>query len=97
MSHGIGADFGGPNYPGGLISVDEYKEIVAAFPRLGFNVQSLTEIMCTLCREKPETTYDNFVGQFGLRFEGEGYREEYEKHGVVGMLLGGLEACAKYE
>jgi hypothetical protein len=33
---GISADFAGPNMPGGLVGVEEYKEIVGAFPRLGF-------------------------------------------------------------
>ena len=53
--------------------------------------------MCKLCREKPETTFDNFVSGFGLRFCGDGYREKYEKHSFVDQLIGGLEACKQYE
>lgn len=55
--------------------------------------------MCGLCRRKPETTYDNFVGGLGREFgydgEGEG-REEYmnlwEENQVADLLLQGLDA-----
>jgi HD domain len=47
---GIGADFAGPNLPGGLIGVEEYKEIVGAFPRLGF----ASELVSVLVRSDEE-------------------------------------------
>jgi hypothetical protein len=33
-------------------------------------------ILCELCRKKPESTYDNFVGEFG-----EKYVEGYDRTG----------------
>jgi hypothetical protein len=97
-SNGIFADFLGPNFPHGLISPAEHREIVDAFPRLGFTGEGLTEIMCTLCREKPETTFDNFVGLFGLRFAGEEYKAAFEKNASpVDLLIEGLEACKAHE
>lgn len=54
--------------------------------------------MCTLCREKPETTFDNFVGLFGLRFAGEEYKAAFEKSASpVDLLIGGLEGCKAHE
>lgn len=53
---GIMADFAGPNMPGGLISVEDYKEVVGVFPRLDFGVD-MKEIMYNLCRDKPGTTH----------------------------------------
>ncbi|KAJ9645403.1 hypothetical protein H2204_000982 [Knufia peltigerae] len=102
---GIFADFSGPNIPipGNPISVAEYKEVVTAFPRLGFGDQ-VVEIMCGLCRDKSETTFDNFVSDFGKSFglDGKGTgKEEYtklcEEHNFSKMLLGGLEACKQWE
>ncbi|KAK6386876.1 hypothetical protein LTS17_000140 [Exophiala oligosperma] len=102
---GIFADFAGPNIPipGNPISVAEYKEVVTAFPRLGFGDQ-VVEIMCGLCRDKSETTFDNFVSDFGKSFglDGKGTgKEEYtklcEEHNFSKMLLGGLEACKQWE
>lgn len=61
------ADFFGPDYPGELITVDEYKEVIQAFPRAGFSDQFL-QIMCGLCALKSETTYDNLVADFGCVF-----------------------------
>ena len=102
---GIAADFSGPYFPpsesgelGGLISVDEYKEIVRAFPRDGGYRQEFVEIMCGLCRERPDTTYDNFVSEFGREFgtDGrgggrEGFRGEWERKGpVLPLLMAGL-------
>jgi len=101
----IFSDFVGPHLPlpGNLISVDEYKEIVHLFPRLGFK-EELRNIMCGLCRDKPETTFDNFVGQFGLIYGLDGTgggREEYaktaEQHNLVRRLEEGLDSIAQYE
>ncbi|ORY18376.1 hypothetical protein BCR34DRAFT_554114 [Clohesyomyces aquaticus] len=80
---GIMADFWGPDIgTGDLITVDENREIVDAFPRLGFKDQFI-EIMCGLCALKPETTYDNFVGDYGVQFgldgKGTGKEEFAEK------------------
>ena len=52
---------------GGHLRWDAYNLIIEELPRLGM-VEGITEIMCHLCRTKPQTTYDNFVGQFGERY-----------------------------
>ncbi|KAH8665156.1 metal dependent phosphohydrolase [Tricladium varicosporioides] len=78
---GIMADFWGPNFPGYPITIEENNEIVEAFPRLGFKEQFL-EIMCGLCALKPGTTYDNFVGDYGVEYglDGTGSgKEEFAK------------------
>ncbi|KAJ4154748.1 hypothetical protein LMH87_000027 [Akanthomyces muscarius] len=54
---GILADFQGPYFPNGpggenLITLDEY----------------LAKVMCGICRDKGVTTFDNFVGDFGIQF-----------------------------
>ncbi|MCJ1452769.1 hypothetical protein MMC28_003112 [Mycoblastus sanguinarius] len=67
-SYGIVADFAGPDHAmGGHLRWDAYNLIIEELPRLGM-VEGITEIMCHLCRTKPQTTYDNFVGQFGERY-----------------------------
>ena len=72
-SYGIFADFVGPERAfGGHLTWQEYKAIVEELPRLGLK-EFLKETFCELCRTKPETTYDNIVGQYGERFV-EGYR-----------------------
>jgi hypothetical protein len=57
--------------------------------------------MCNLCREKAETTYDNFVSRFGVRFlegeEGEKFRKGLEEADIVARMEGGLKACEEYE
>jgi hypothetical protein len=57
--------------------------------------------MCNLCREKAETTYDNFVGQFGVKYldgeEGEKFRKGLEGADIAARLEGGLKACEEYE
>ncbi|RYP40988.1 hypothetical protein DL767_001304 [Monosporascus sp. MG133] len=105
---GILADFLGPYFTpsgngklGAVISVEEYREIVRAFPREGLK-DELIQIMCGLCREKPDTTFDNSVSEFGLEFgmDGKGagkeeFKAEWEVKGhMMPMLLGGLDKCA---
>ncbi|KAF3384261.1 hypothetical protein F1880_002178 [Penicillium rolfsii] len=83
---GVTADFLGPNFPGPdgkpLISPEEFRAVMNVFPRAGFNAEGFKKIMCGLCRTKPATTYDTFVGvlgrKYGLDGNGEG-REEYIK------------------
>ncbi|KAK1830576.1 hypothetical protein QBC39DRAFT_409900 [Podospora conica] len=109
---GIAADFEGAWFSadptgepklGGLISVEEHREVVRAFPREGFR-EELVGIMCGLCRDRPETVVDNFVGEFGVVFglDGEGggreeWRARMEAGGVVGRLMGGLERAREVE
>jgi hypothetical protein len=97
---GILGDFLGPHHPTGAISVPEFQEVVAAFPRLQFR-EELPSTLCGLCVDKPEATYDSFVADFGARFLEGQQRETYlagrEKASSTNMLLGGLEACMQYE
>jgi len=65
---GIGADFVGPEKaPSCPIPMDIWKGILKEFPRNGFR-EGVKEAMCGLCKTKPETTYDNIVADFGVRF-----------------------------
>ena len=62
---GIGVDYGGF----GLESIPprEVAEILAAFPRLEMKAK-FTETCCRLVVAQPETSYDNFLRDFGERF-----------------------------
>ena len=67
---GIALDFGGPQYD--QIPPAEMRDILGAFPRLDMK-RRFTDSVCHIIRAKPETTYDNFARDFGLRFV-PGYR-----------------------
>lgn len=62
---GICLDVVGLQYA--LIPSDEIKGIVDAFPRLGMKSR-MRRCFCCIARSRPETTYDNFVRDFGERF-----------------------------
>lgn len=108
-SMGIVADFYGPNFPNGpsgdnYITLEEYHAVMKRFPRAGFDREGLKKITCTLCREKPSTTYDNWVGGFGRHFgtdtNGEGKEEfirGWESRQSVALLLPGLEMLEKLD
>ena len=67
-TYGIRADFTGPDLAaGGHLTWEAWNVVVKELPRLGLK-EGLREICCRLCREKPETTYDNVVGQYGERY-----------------------------
>ncbi|KAI1381115.1 hypothetical protein F4677DRAFT_402170 [Hypoxylon crocopeplum] len=97
---GIMADFTGPQFPpgnGAVISEAEYREVAALFPLAGFGVEGIKDIMCGLCRDKPESTYDNVVSGFALAFgvDGKGggikeFREAMEKADPMKKLVEGL-------
>ncbi|KAJ5166094.1 uncharacterized protein N7482_004875 [Penicillium canariense] len=75
---GISVDFVGPNvFPGGKgpLAWEAFNEVVEIFPRENFK-EGVKVILCDLCRKKPNTTYDNFVGDFG-----EKYVEGYDRTG----------------
>ena len=67
---GICLDVVGLNYD--VISFDAMTKIVDQFPRLGMKTR-MTKCFCHIAKVKPETTYDNFVRDFGERFIA-GYR-----------------------
>lgn len=102
---GIAADFAPPDTPGGPpITLEEYEAVTGAFPRLPVDQAEIKSIMCGLCRSKPNTTYDNFVGGFGLEFglDGEGQgREEYaaawRENQHFKKLMSGMKAVSEFE
>jgi hypothetical protein len=67
---GAGADFAGLLFE--RIPKAGVARILAAFPRLQMKRQ-LKEYPCGVARARPETTYENFVRDFGDRFV-EGYK-----------------------
>ena len=60
---GIGVEFG---FQYDRIPPNEMKSVLAAFPRLDMK-RCFTDSVCRIVRTKPETTYDNFAGDFGER------------------------------
>jgi hypothetical protein len=62
---GIGLDYGG--FAIDAVPAPDIERILAAFPRLGMK-QRFTAACCRLVAAKPETSYDNFLRDFGERF-----------------------------
>jgi hypothetical protein len=62
---GVALDWGGWGYDS--IPAEQMARIVAEFPRLEMK-QRFTNAVCGLCERRPETTYDNFARDFGVRF-----------------------------
>jgi hypothetical protein len=62
---GIGLDFGG--FGVAALAPGDLERILAAYPRLKMK-QGFTDACCRVVREKPETSYDNFLRDFGERF-----------------------------
>jgi hypothetical protein len=62
---GIGLDYGGFGLD--ALQADDVGRILGAFPRLRMK-DSFSETCCRLVRERPETSYDNFLRDFGERF-----------------------------
>ena len=67
---GIGLDWGGFGLE--LIPPAEIAEVLSAFPRLKMK-DKFSETCCRLVAERPETSSDNFLRDFGERFV-PGYR-----------------------
>jgi len=62
---GIALDFGGFGVE--AVPAGDVERILDAFPRLRMK-QRFTETCCRLVTAKPETSYDNFLHDFGERF-----------------------------
>jgi hypothetical protein len=62
---GIGLDYGGFGVE--VIPAADVERILGAFPRLKMK-QQFAEACCRLVKAKPETSYDNFLRDFGERF-----------------------------
>jgi hypothetical protein len=61
---GIGVEFG---FQYDRIPPNEMNSILTAFPRLDMK-RCFADSVCRIVRTRPETTYDNFAGDFGERF-----------------------------
>ena len=62
---GIGLDFGGFGLD--ALQADEVGRILGEFPRLQMK-DRFSEKCCRLVKERPETSHDNFLRDFGERF-----------------------------
>jgi len=62
---GIGLDYGGFGVQ--ALPAGDLERILNAFPRLKMK-QKFADTCCRLVTEKPETSYDNFLRDFGERF-----------------------------
>jgi len=62
---GIGLDYGGFGIE--ALPTADVERILSAFPRLKMK-QQFAETCCRLATNKPETSYDNFLRDFGERF-----------------------------
>jgi hypothetical protein len=62
---GIGLDYGG--FFRDTIPADDLGRVVREFPRLQMK-NKFTEACCQVIRKRPDTSYDNFLRDFGERF-----------------------------
>jgi hypothetical protein len=62
---GIGLDYGGFGLD--VLQAGDVDRILGAFPRLRMK-DRFSETCCRLVAERPETSYDNFLRDFGERF-----------------------------
>ena len=62
---GIGLDYGGFGVE--ALPAGDLERILSAYPRLKMK-QRFADTCCRLVTEKPETSYDNFLRDFGERF-----------------------------
>jgi HD domain len=67
----------------GLVSDAEWDAICKEYPRLNSMKEAATELLCNVCRKKPETTYDNFLRDYGEKHV-EGYNATGKK--VIDIL-----------
>jgi hypothetical protein len=62
---GIACDYGGLGY--NELTDDNKKVILSAYPRLGMK-NELTTWLCGIARNHPNTTRDNFIADFGVKY-----------------------------
>ena len=75
---GIACDYGGLGYQ--ELSDGDKSVILAAYPRLGMK-NMLTTCLCDIAKNHPNTTRDNFIADFGMR-----YVPGYERPSAVDFL-----------
>jgi hypothetical protein len=63
--NGIACDYGGLGY--NELSDDNKQVILAAYPRLGMK-NELTTCLCGIAKNHPNTTRDNFIADFGIKY-----------------------------
>jgi hypothetical protein len=63
--NGIACDYGGLGYS--ELSDENRKIILSAYPRLGMK-DELTTCLCGIAKNHPNTTRDNFIADFGLKY-----------------------------
>jgi hypothetical protein len=63
--HGIACDYGGVGYQ--ELGDDDKQAILSAYPRLDMK-NMLTTCLCGIAKEHPNTTRDNFIADFGLKY-----------------------------
>jgi hypothetical protein len=76
---GIALDWGGWGYES--LAEAEIAAIVEAFPRLEMK-ERFKRAVCCIVKTRPETTYDNFAGDFGERFV-----PGYKRVSIVDFLM----------
>ena len=76
---GIGLDYGGFGVE--ALQAADVELILGALPRLGMK-QRFADTCCQLVKAKPETSYDNFLRDFGERFV-----PDYKAVSTVDLLL----------
>ena len=62
---GITCDFGGVGYQ--QLRDDDKEVILSAYPRLNMK-KMLTACLCDIAKNHPNTTTDNFIADFGLKY-----------------------------
>src|SRR2546429_2153898 len=63
--NGIAGDYGGLGYQ--ELSDDNKKVILSAYPRLDMK-NMLTTCLCGIAKNHPNTTRDNFIADFGIKY-----------------------------
>src|SRR2546426_5104907 len=63
--NGIACDYGGLGYQ--ELSDDNKKVILSAYPRLDMK-NMLTTCLCGIAQNHPNTTRDNFIADFGIKY-----------------------------
>jgi len=63
--NGIACDYGGLGYQD--LSDDDKKVILSAYPRLDMK-NMLTTRLCGIAKSHPNTTRDNFIADFGIKY-----------------------------
>lgn len=78
VTAGIGVEFG---FQYDRIPPSEMKSILTEYPRLDMK-RCFADSVCRIVETRPETTYDNFAGDFGERFV-----PGYQRQSTVDFLM----------